>query len=414
MGRQAELAGVVERDARAGAGGAAGPRGGRRRPPERAGAEGPHGAGRGVGWARERGDATHTAPLAPPAMRPAAAPPRVPGTPIAPGGAPVPPLQRAAALLFKFPPVLAAGAAKARRVIKDKGLAIGVDVDAEAAALAASRDWDAARAALESPSVSYPAYYLKPFHCYADGPGGNLCWDAAWQAYAAAAAVHASAMSPPGAPPAAPRADGDAALRASFSDAAATLMRAAGVDPTALATAVDAGCSVGLSTRELARAFPSLRAIVGVDLSPHMLAVAEATAARGGGGGGGASLLVEWRHAAAEATGLPDASADLVSICLVLHELPAAATEAVFKEAWRVLKPGGVVAAMDQDTGAPAFAALLANPAAFAGFSASEPWLSEYMGVDARAVAAAAGFEKMATAQNSPRHFTLVAVKPAA
>ena len=400
MRRQAQLAGAVEGQAGARAGGARPPRGAGGRPPGRAGAEGPH-RGRRDGLKRGSDGAQPTLVLLSSfPMRPAAAPPRVPGPPLAPGGAPVPPLQRVAAALFKFPPLLAVGAAKARRLIKEKGLAIGVDVDADAATLAASRDWEKARAALESPSVSYPPYYLAPFHCY---DGGNLCWDAAWQAYAAAAAVHASVMSPPGSP--ALRRDGDAALRASFSGAAIALMQAAGVDPGALATAVDAGCSVGLSTAELARAFPSLRRVTGIDLSPHMLAVAAATAAAGG-------PEVEWRHAAAEGTRLPPASADLFSACLVLHELPAAATEAVVAEASRVLKRGGVLALSDMDSGSPAFAAILANPAAYAGFSASEPWLSEYMGVDAAAVVRAAGFEKVATAQNSPRHFTLVAVKP--
>ena len=37
--------------------------------------------------------------------------------------------------------------------------------------------------------------------------------------------------------------------------------------------AVDLGCATGLSTLELQRSFPEAR-IVGVDLSPHFLAVA--------------------------------------------------------------------------------------------------------------------------------------------
>ena len=214
-------------------------------------------------------------------------------------------------------------------------------------------------------------------------------------------------MSPPGVSPPSLSRDGDAALRSSFSDAARALLAEAGVDPDALASAVDLGCSVGLSTRELARAFPRLVAaeggggIVGVDLSPHMLAVAAHT-------GAPAARLI---HAPAEATGLPDASVDYVSMCLVSHECPAAATAAIFAEARRVLRPGGALATMDMDTGAPAFAAIVANPPAFAGFSASEPHLGSYMTLHPRQAALDAGFTWAATASNSPRHYTLVAVK---
>lgn len=40
-------------------------------------------------------------------------------------------------------------------------------------------------------------------------------------------------------------------------------------------------------------------------------------------------------HAAAEDTGLPAGGADLVSMCLVAHELPQAATRAILREAYR-------------------------------------------------------------------------------
>ena len=43
----------------------------------------------------------------------------------------------------------------------------------------------------------------------------------------------------------------------------------------------------------------------------------------------GAAVPATFLHAAAEDTQLPDASADLVSICLVCHELPRSATKEV-------------------------------------------------------------------------------------
>lgn len=44
---------------------------------------------------------------------------------------------------------------------------------------------------------------------------------------------------------------------------------------------------------------------------------------------------MQYIHAAGEDTGMPDASIDMVSICLVNHELPNDAARAVFREAHR-------------------------------------------------------------------------------
>ena len=55
---------------------------------------------------------------------------------------------------------------------------------------------------------------------------------------------------------------------------------------------------------------------------------------------------IDFRHAAAESTGMADASVDLVSCSLVLHELPQVATSALLQETFRVLRPGGLLAIM--------------------------------------------------------------------
>ena len=60
----------------------------------------------------------------------------------------------------------------------------------------------------------------------------------------------------------------------------------------------------------------------------------------------GAREPLAFVHAAAEATGLPGASADLVTACLVCHELPAAAMRELLVEAFRLLRPGGAVCIM--------------------------------------------------------------------
>lgn len=48
-----------------------------------------------------------------------------------------------------------------------------------------------------------------------------------------------------------------------------------------------------------------------------------------------AARRVQYVHAAGEDTGMPNESIDMVSVCLVNHELPNAAARQVFREAHR-------------------------------------------------------------------------------
>ena len=98
---------------------------------------------------------------------------------------------------------------------------------------------------------------------------------------------------------------------------------------------VEFGTSSGHFTLQLAKRFPE-STLTGVDLSLPMLEQAQRFANERG---------LTWRliQAAAEDTGLPDASADLVASYIVLHELPGKATRDVFAEAYRLLAPGGVM-----------------------------------------------------------------------
>ena len=186
---------------------------------------------------------------------------------------------------------------------------------------------------------------------------------------------------------------------------------------------VDLGCSVGLSTRELGRVFPRAR-LVGVDLSPQMLSVfdhlqslPEAQARRSAIPEAAGSLQPNDRrarliHAAAKETGLESGSADVASMHLVMHELPQSATRAILKEAFRILRPGGIVVLGEMDPGSQAYGRVLSSPFAFAAFRSSEPHLLEYITLDVPAAAREAGFVGVRTAAHSPRHFTLVGVKP--
>ena len=366
---------------------------------------------------------------------------RTPGTPVA---APTTPLllQLLIEGLFNFPPIFDSAVKAARAKIAKRGLSVGVDIEAYAAELRKAKDWEAALKEIQDPELVYPAYYLEPFHCYETG---NLNWESALEGPASSKAVHAPVMDTGSDPKLAvldPR--GDETLRRSHSSAAARLLAEAfqevnsgeesssessppqspsSFDFDAVEVVVDLGCSVGLSTRELGRVFPNAR-LVGVDLSPHMLAVfdhlqslseSEAkknpipeAAGKIEPNGRKARLL----HAAAEETGLAAGSADVVSLHLVMHELPQAATRAILKEALRILKPGGAVVLGEMDPGSAAFGRVLSSPFAFAAFRSSEPHLLEDITLDVPAAAKEAGFVGVRTAAHSPRHFTRVGVKP--
>jgi len=94
---------------------------------------------------------------------------------------------------------------------------------------------------------------------------------------------------------------------------------------------VDLGCGTGLSTR----AWSSVaERVIGIEPNPAMLAVAEAAPG------------VEYRTAYAQATGLDDGLADIVTCSQSFHWMEAGPTLA---EATRILRPGGAFAAYDYD-----------------------------------------------------------------
>lgn len=63
---------------------------------------------------------------------------------------------------------------------------------------------------------------------------------------------------------------------------------------------------------------------------------------------------ITFQHAAAEQTQLAGGSQDLVSACLLFHELPQSAAQDIMQEAYRILKPGGVLAIMVTTLSSPA------------------------------------------------------------
>jgi ubiquinone/menaquinone biosynthesis C-methylase UbiE len=110
------------------------------------------------------------------------------------------------------------------------------------------------------------------------------------------------------------------------------LCRLAQVETPALV--VDLGCGTGLSTRYWAE---RARRVVGIDPSADMRRQAESQTK---------AANIEYCAGLSHQTGLPDACADIVTCSQALHWMEPQST---FREAARVLRPGGVFAAYDYD-----------------------------------------------------------------
>ena len=313
-------------------------------------------------------------------------------------------------------------------------------------------------AASTTPSVAVPAYYRARFHAYDQG---NLCWAAACEAEQATDSMALRVW------PEEPELEPDVAQlrlrRAIFSAMEPSLSGP-------VRRVLDLGCSVGVGTfalrdwlleRQAALAFaasagspavagvepspaapPAPLLVEGLDLSAEMLAVArvreaEALAASGlpaipaaaaerilgsavsvapspadtpaPGVSSAALPAITWHHGAAEATGLPAAAYDLITLQFVCHELPQSATRAVMAEAARLLRPGGVIALVDQD---PDSAVIRRLPAPIATLlKSTEPYLEDYFRLDLPVVLGEAGFQSVRRTAADPRHRVLVATR---
>jgi len=283
---------------------------------------------------------------------------------------------------------------RAREMMIQRAESIGVYWRDEVAKLRArntstefAADWEQELAAVTNANLQYPDYYVRSFHAYEEG---NLGWEPAMEVEVAAHAVHARIWEGAGA-------EGDARLRQSYHEA---LKGQLADEPQDI---LDIGCSVGMSTFALQEAFPQAR-MTGVDLSPYFLAIARYRSQERVVAG---KAPITWHHAAAEATGLPDASVDLVSAHLLFHELPQSAAHNILREAQRVLRPGGTLAIMDMNPHSAVYAKM--PPYILTLLKSTEPYLDQYFGLDLATAIEAAGFASPTIICNSPRHRTVVA-----
>ena len=336
--------------------------------------------------------------------------------------------------ILSIKPLYAFAKHRARTMMIERAESLGVfwrddvkTLQARGGSVNFSDQWAQDLDKIRRPDLTYPDYYITSFHAYEEG---NLGWLPAMEVESAAYAVHARIWPAAGV-------KGDALLRQSYHDVLKAQLTAAPKD------ILDIGCGVGMSTFTLQQTFPSAQ-MTGLDLSPYFLAIGcyreqrreqgkEAGVAGEAGGGkedwgegeeGGDQIRnpkseihnfpplniphsIHWIHAPAEATGLPDASFDLVSVCLVFHELPETAAVATIREARRLLRPGGRLAIMDMNPQSEAFIKM--PPYVLTLLKSTEPYLDEYLALEIESALLDAGFHQPAITANSPRHRTVIA-----
>ncbi|WP_319418940.1 class I SAM-dependent methyltransferase [Pleurocapsa sp. FMAR1] len=246
---------------------------------------------------------------------------------------------------------------------------------------------------LTNKDLVYPDYYQVPFHAYDEG---NLCWQAAFEAPSATYSMGLRVWK-----------DEDITwqtaqqrLRHSFYQVLEQYT------PETITDILDLGCSVGISTLELHRYFSEKQKnainTIGLDLSPYMLAVAKTTDAQ--------QEIAQWLHGRGESTKLADNSLDLVTLQFVIHELPNQATQKIFKEVLRILKPGGVMGIVDNNPASAVIQSL--PPVLFTLMKSTEPWSDDYYTFDVEAAVTKAGFDYQTTVASDPRHRTIIGTKP--
>ncbi|MEQ9355294.1 MAG: class I SAM-dependent methyltransferase [Coleofasciculus chthonoplastes F2-STO-03] len=101
---------------------------------------------------------------------------------------------------------------------------------------------------------------------------------------------------------------------------------------------------------------------------------------------------------------------DLVTLQFVIHELPRQATQAIFQEILRLLRPGGYVAIVDNNPKSPVIQNL--PPVLFTLMKSTEPWSDDYYTLDVEELMQTVGFEHRVTVASDPRHRTIIGRKP--
>lgn len=160
---------------------------------------------------------------------------------------------------------------------------------------------------------------------------------------------------------------------------------------------LDLGCGTGSTALLLKRSFSGAE-VIGLDLSPYMLVVAAEKAEQAG-------LAVQFQQGNAEQTGFPDASFDLITASLLFHETPTPVSQAILRESFRLLKPGGEVLVLDGSQSTLRYASWLMD-------IFEEPYIRTYAEGSVDAWMGSAGFANVRTEELWWIHQVTRGVKP--
>ena len=238
------------------------------------------------------------------------------------------------------------------------------------------QEYDRLTTASTAPKV-WPEYYLKEFHAYEDG---NLGWLPALEVGPAALTVHAPIFTGSNEEL---RKDGDATLRDNYQEKMReALAKRNFPEPKVI---LDIGSSTGLSTQALAKSFLKAEKIIGCDLSPYMLAVAGFERDTKG-----KDPRISYIYGAGENMVFLNERPNLVSMLDFARVAGKCCCEHLLGSFQRP-PSGGALSIMDIDPNSEFFQKFKANKFAFAEAASTEPWISEYRGMDLPARLSAAG-----------------------
>lgn len=238
---------------------------------------------------------------------------------------------------------------------------------------------------LENPEIEYPNYFLQPFHGYDQG---NMEWKAAYECEVATLSVSSNYwkhVSPFVA---------EEWMRYNSSKHIHDYCKRNHIYVNEINHILDLGCSVGISSEFLANAFRKAEQITGIDLSPFFIAMAAYRADKNGD-------KTKFIHANAEQVPLQNGSVDMVTCNFLLHEVPYSACMNILKEAYRLLKPNGLLAIVDLD---PDYLKnrLTVNRFQKWAFEMTEPHIYEYYQHDMRESLEKSGFSDIEKMKNDP------------
>jgi ubiquinone/menaquinone biosynthesis C-methylase UbiE len=174
-----------------------------------------------------------------------------------------------------------------------------------------SRDWEAESDRFRQPNFEYPKYYAQNFHGIEKGYlslGAAFSYDPVTQY-----------VLPPN----------ELWVRQG-------LLERIRCQPRRI---LDLGCGTGTMTRLLKQKYPAAE-VIGIDLSPYMLVVADDKARQAG-------LDIRFQQGKAEQLEFGDRSFDLITASLLFHETPPSISCKVLEECFRLLKAGGEVLILD-------------------------------------------------------------------